>query len=79
LNVLYVGKASMSNILAARLSSYFGYGKEKTCRVFHDNWKNKPRFVITVAVPDNLIFEAPSLEEFLIRELKPGDNMVGRQ
>jgi len=77
LYLLYVGKASMTNTIGCRLSNYFAYGEGKKCRVIHDSWSRKPRFVVTVAVPQRLSFEAPALEEFLIGELKPPDNAMG--
>jgi hypothetical protein len=74
--VCYVGKASMNNVLGSRLSSYFGYDEGRRCRLYH-TWKSTPRFIFTVATPIDSAFEAASLEEFLIRELKPTDNSLG--
>jgi excinuclease UvrABC nuclease subunit len=80
LGVCYVGKASMGNCIGSRLSSYFGYESEtdRRCKIYHrEGWTEKPRYVMCVAVPEDSPFEAPALEEFLIRELAPPDNKRG--
>ncbi|EDZ65766.1 hypothetical protein NOC27_2446 [Nitrosococcus oceani AFC27] len=74
--VIYVGKASLRNSLGARISSYCGYGADRECR-FYGEWRSPPRYVLVVAVPDETRFEAPALEEYLIRELQPSDNSAG--
>jgi hypothetical protein len=79
MSLRYVGKASGGNSIGARLSTYFMYGQNRQCRVVHDNWKGAPRYVVTIAVPEDSGFEAPALEEYLIRELDPPDNTVGRR
>jgi hypothetical protein len=78
LAVLYVGKASFSNLISGRLSCWFTYGPGKECRILHDTWSKRPRFVVTIAVPRDTPFEAPALEEFLITKLQPPDNVIGR-
>ncbi len=78
LNVVYIGKSSMSSFLGARLSSYCGYDEEKRCKLKHTGWTVLPRYVWTVGVPSELAFEAPALEEFLITKLKPTDNVTGK-
>lgn len=78
LDLLYVGKASMKSTLGTRLNFYFSSTEDKRCRVNHDNWKNSPRYVVTIAVPREMPFEAPAIEEFLIRELGPPENAKGR-
>ena len=71
--IIYVGKASINNTIAARLSAYFVYGKDGKFRTKRGhNWTTKPRYVVAVTV--NKAFEAPSLEEFLIGKIKPEDN-----
>lgn len=77
MKLLYVGKSSMSSYLGARLGSYFGFTPERTCRVNH-NWAVKPKYLITVAVPNASTWEAPALEEFLIKRLNPPLNRNGR-
>jgi hypothetical protein len=76
LQLLYVGKASMNNTLGARLSSYCGYAADRSCQLKH-SWSRKPRFVTVIGLNDDLRFEAPALEEFLIMRLKPVENTVG--
>jgi len=79
-DLLYVGKASMSNSLGARLSSYFGYDENKVhCKVCHKSWHKKPCYIVSVAVPENMLFEAPALEEFLISKLPIPENTRGRK
>ena len=75
LSVLYIGKA---RILGARLAAYCAYGPGKTCRLKHEGWSRTPRYVLTVAVPGNMPWEAAALEEYLIRALDPPDNVLGR-
>ena len=77
LNLLYVGKASMGSCIGKRLGSYFTYAPDGGCQVLHDGWSSRPRYVATIAVPENAPFEAPALEEFLISRLNPPDNKTG--
>jgi hypothetical protein len=75
--LLYIGKASMNNCIGGRLSNYFGTDKAtKRCRVEHE-WRERPMYVATVAVPQGMKFEAPALEEYLIAALNPCDNVRG--
>src|SRR5690606_32393688 len=76
--ILYVGKASFRNSLAARLSSYCRYesGRGSSCKLNHI-WKNSPRYIVIVAVPESSRFEAAALEEFLISKIQPIENSVG--
>ena len=73
--VLYVGKASLDNAIGLRLGSYFR-GRD-VCEVVHTGWTTAPRFVVTVPMPIDSGFEAPGLEEYLIRELQPPSNTIG--
>lgn len=75
--LLYVGKASANNTLGVRLSSYFVYDSDCSCKVVHQGWTKPPRYVVTVAVPEGLTFEAPAIEEYLIGELNPPNNSIG--
>ena len=43
-----------------------------------ENWSSRPRYVINVAVPADMAFEAAALETFLIYELQPSDNTHGK-
>lgn len=79
MNVLYIGKSSMQGSVGGRLSSYFGYKDDRSCKIKHEPyWSTHPRFVWTLAVPESTRFEAPSLEEYLIKKLQPSDNIIGR-
>ena len=71
-DLLYVGTAQY---LGARLSGHFGSGKDCVPR---GKWSKPPRFVISIAVPEDVPFEAPALEGFLIGELGPPDNFKGK-
>lgn len=64
--VLYVGKASLNQTLGIRLSSYFKYGPDQSCHI-NDKWSKDPRYLITIAVPVDMAFEAPAVEEYLIK------------
>ena len=79
--VLYIGKASYSRSISARLGSYFHYEDDKkTCKVFHrDLWSSVPHWIVTIAVPSGQEFEAPALEEYLITRFKSKlpDNKIG--
>jgi hypothetical protein len=77
--LLYVGKSSMSQCIGKRLWTYFHYSPDQTCVLKHSTWKQPPRFLITIAVPEATPFEAPALEEFLIGRLQPTSNTVGRK
>ena len=77
LEVLYIGKASMNHGIGYRLSSYCSYVEgTKKCKL-NDEWEGKPRYVYSVAVPDQTKFEAPALEEYLIKEIQTANNKAG--
>lgn len=81
--LLYVGKASANSSVGARLSSYFQYNvSDKSCSIVERSdwraWSSPPKYVLTIAVPNELSFEAPALEEYLIASLKPPDNRNAR-
>lgn len=71
-DLLYVGS---SQRLGARLSYHFTAGHE--C-VIWETWSQPPRYIINVAVPVDMPFEAPALELYLIRTLQPPDNTHGK-
>jgi hypothetical protein len=73
--LLYVGKASMGATLGGRLGTYFAGKKE--CRLLVTEWTERPAYIATIAVPQGMGFEAPALEEYLIKTLKPCDNNLG--
>ena len=72
LDLLYVGKAA---ILGRRLSEWFQYSDSRDCKVI-GTWSRRPEYVATVRV--SAAFEASSLEEFLIADLCPCDNIAGK-
>lgn len=72
--LLYVGKVSLTHSIGARVASYFRSLPELA--PVHSGWSMPPRYLQVVRV--NEPYEAPSLEEYLIRELDPMDNTRGR-
>jgi hypothetical protein len=73
--LLYIGKSSMNQCLGKRLWRHFGGGEICAPK---DAWPQAPRFVVNIAVPEEMPFEAPALEEYLIKKLQPSLNTVGR-
>ncbi|WP_457797602.1 GIY-YIG nuclease family protein [Methylocystis sp. S23] len=67
--ILYVGKASLTSDMGARIAAH-DYQKPRSA------WREQAAFVQFVIVPE--AFESPSLEEFLINELRPTGNIRGR-
>lgn len=63
----YIGKASLTATIGGRLANHFTYRRPK--------WLPAMAFVQMVEVSEP--FEAPSLEEWLIRELHPEHNSQG--
>lgn len=75
-NLLYVGKTSLRQTFGSRFYDWFRRDKHTGgCRVIGEWSRKTPAYVATIAV--QLPFEAPSLEEYLIHELRPSDNSVG--
>ena len=72
--LLYVGKASLSNSIGRRLSTYFMNNDEAegATSKLGQSWSRDPRYILTVRVKN--AWEAPSLEEYLINRLRPIDN-----
>lgn len=70
--LIYIGTARH---LGNRLGVYFG--AQKKCQV-KQVWGDRPRYLITVGVPDETWFEAHSLEAYLISKLNPPLNTVGK-
>ncbi|MBA4149329.1 MAG: GIY-YIG nuclease family protein [Verrucomicrobia bacterium] len=75
LDLLYIGKSSMNQCFGRRLTAHFGSGS--VC-IPKDERLQSARFVVTIAVPESMPFEAPMLEEFLIRKLQPLVNGLGK-
>lgn len=65
--LLYIEKASNTASVGSRLAAHL--------RHVRSDWIPAPVFVQIVEVGEP--FEAPSLEEFLIREMRPGFNTQG--
>lgn len=79
MDVIYIGKASMNNTLGRRINTYFRKNKDGSCKPVHQWSKgNAPEYVVTIPVLDEMSFEAPALEEYLIKSfstLLPNNKM----
>ena len=73
MGLLYIGKASNAGAMSHRLATYFRVRGLDRPEPRH-SWPTPPHYVQTVRVHE--AFEAPSLEEFLIRELRPVANVI---
>ncbi len=71
LDVIYIGE---SNSIGRRLSDYFGYADDGSCKVKSSYWSSKPRYVVVIAVDDNIWGQRLALEEYLIYYSQPSDN-----
>ena len=75
--LLYIGKASLNHTLGGRLDSHFmGVRSPAPGRTKDNKWETlpPPKYIRTIRVREP--FEAPSLEEYLIRELGPLANKL---
>lgn len=78
--VLYVGKASFNRSLGSRLGDYFCYGENREASIKQERLKDQGvRYVVTIGVEHGHEFEAGAIEEYLIHELQPRLNVVGRR
>ena len=75
--VLYIGKASEGK-LGYRLSAHITKDNNGNPQLDPNKWKEEPTNIMTFKVPKDSPFEASSLEEFLIQELKPPLNKIGK-
>jgi len=75
LDLIYIGKASMKRCIGQRLYEYFGDGPE--CIIKKEKL-GSARVVVIAAVPKDMPFEAPALEEYLINLLQPPQNDLGK-
>jgi len=75
LEIAYIGKAYH---FGYRFSSYFVYDENKKCKT-KNTWKTVPRFVITIAVPDESKFESAAIEEFLLSKIVTTNNTIGNK
>jgi len=70
--ITYIGKASFNNCIGGRLNPRFD-----------TKWNSKKPesqgcvYITTIALPRELAFEAPAIEEYLLRELSTRSNSVG--
>ena len=69
----YIGKSSSD--LGKRLGDYWKDGNGKA--VPRNDKSKGIRYIATITVSEDRAFEAPSIEEWLIREIKPSRNTVG--
>ncbi|QXP68636.1 GIY-YIG nuclease family protein [Polaribacter sp. AHE13PA] len=73
-NVIYIGESSN---IGNRLSDYFQYSEDKSCKIIH-KWSTTPKYVCTIAVDSKTWFERLALEEFLIFNVQPIDNIKSK-
>jgi len=76
--VRYIGKSTNRQGMGFRLSKYCSSGLNKAC-VLNGDWVVKPKYIITVPARNDMRFEAAGLEEYLISELNPPENTVGKR
>ena len=72
-NVIYVGQ---TKYFGQRFYTYFK-DEDGTCVPVH-NWSTTPKAIITIPAPDDAQYERLSLEEYLIQNLQPSDNTLGK-
>lgn len=77
-NLLYVGKASCNSNLGARLGAYFKYGPDKNYEI-KNKYYSEVRKILTIPLPAGHEFEAGAIEEYLINELSPKLNVIGKK
>jgi hypothetical protein len=75
LDIAYIGKTKH---FGYRFGSYFANDDDKKCKI-KNTWKTTPRFVITIAVPDQSKFESAAIEEFLLSNIVTTDNTIGNK
>ena len=77
--LLYVGKASMTGTIGSRLSCHFWKTKAPNKKYEFDGtvegWGGHPSKLFVRVTSES--WEAPSLEEFLIKKLRPSGNVRG--
>jgi len=72
--LLYIGTAWH---VGARLGQYFHYDSDRRCKIVR-TWSKDPAYLLILAVPEGMSFEAAALEEFFIERVGSIDNKVGR-
>lgn len=73
--VIYVGKA---DVFGHRLYYHFRADREGNCIIVETGWKDHPHYIINIKVPASRLYENLSLEGYLIQELDPEENTIGR-
>ena len=71
---MYIGKASQ---MGARLSHYFGYGENGKC-ILKDKRVDDISYVQCYSCSQEEPYACLSLEEYLISEMNPKYNKIGR-
>jgi hypothetical protein len=69
----YIGKASFGSNIGVRIGERFS---SKDCRCLIPKFSSVT-LLATIALPEERIFEASSIEEYFIGELQPPLNVVG--
>ncbi len=69
----YIGKASFKSNIGVRIGERFS---SKDCRCLDPKFSSVT-LLATIVLPDSRIFEASSIEEYLICELEPPLNVLG--
>lgn len=69
----YIGKASFNSNIGVRIGSRFS---SKDCRCLVQKFEIVTQLA-TIALPDDRVFEASSIEEYFICKLSPPLNVIG--
>lgn len=73
-NILYVGQ---TKYFGSRFYYYFKADQNGNCIPVH-NWTKKPYAIVAIPTIDEKKYERLSLEEYLIQNLQPADNTLGK-
>jgi excinuclease UvrABC nuclease subunit len=78
-NVVYVGKASLSNVIGKRIGTRIWRGMDPATYAVVADWQDvSVRFIAAIGLDSEHAFEAAAIEEFLIGRLQPPLNALGR-
>ncbi len=69
--LVYVGKASFSNLIGYRLGARVVYDEQRRARLVPRWEAAKVRYIATIALPAEHAFEAAAIEEYLVTTLEP--------
>ncbi len=78
MNVLYIGKASLDNDIGSRIGTHLASDPSKPWGR-KDILAEQAAYLITIPVPKGHRYVAPALEEWLIDQLQPPHNAIGRR